>query len=96
MSRGILNSIFQYAAANRSDEPDGYEKLAIAIVHTAVADYRALRRRLVYANAYDRPLIEGRLCEIQNFFNSDYGDILCFGRAEFIWRCLLKEFGGAK
>lgn len=81
-----------YSRDRRSARNDPYEDLAISIVQSAVDDYRILRRMVRYASKIDKPIIEGRLVEIKQFFNSDYGDLLCFGHANFIWSCLQKEY----
>lgn len=71
----------------------GYENLAIAIVATACQDYRVLRRRLRWETAKtERNIIKGRMKEIELFFKSEYGDLLSFGKADFILKML--EAGG--
>lgn len=91
----ILDAIRRQSAMNKTGHENGFENLAIAIVAAACDDYRALRRHLVRANQFDRPVIEGRMKEIEIFFNSDYGDVLCFGHAAYVWELLRKEYGGA-
>lgn len=88
---GILESAFN--RERRVARVDPYEDLAIAIVQTAVDDFRALRRSLARSNQYDRPVIEGHLREIKLFFQTDYADVLCFGHAQYIWDLLCKEYG---
>lgn len=89
----VLDACRNIAHRPKEEPEDGYERLAIAIVQTAVRDYRLYRRRLAHANSDDRPVIEGRLKEIENFFLSEYGDILCFGKGAFILEMLKVEYG---
>lgn len=89
----VLEACRNIAHRPKEEPEDGYERLAIAIVQTAVRDYRLYRRRLAHANAYDRPVIVGRLKEIENFLSSEYGDILCFGKGAFILDMLKVEYG---
>ena len=89
----VLDACRNIAHRPKEEPEDGYERLAIAIVQTAVRDYRLYRRRLAHADAYDRPVIVGRLKEIENFFLSEYGDILCFGKGVFILDMLKVEYG---
>lgn len=91
----VLDACRNIAHRQKEEPEDGYERLAIAIVQTAVRDYRLYRRRLAHANADDRPVIEGNFREIKLFFRSDYADVLCFGHAAYVWDLLCKEYGGA-
>lgn len=88
----VLDACRNIAHRPKEEPEDGYERLAIAIVQTAVRDYRLYRRRLAHANACDRPVIEGRLKELENFFLSEYGDVLCFGKGAFILEMLKVEY----
>lgn len=72
---------------NRNDERNGYEDLAIAVVKQAVREYRAAKRR--YKRGDDRAL--GRVKEVEAFFKSSYGDVLCFGKAKEILKQLQGE-----
>lgn len=89
----VLDACRNIAHRPKEEPEEGYERLAIAIVQTAVRDYRLYRRRLAHANAYDRPVIVGRLKELENFFLSEYGDILCFGKGAYILELLNQECG---
>lgn len=89
----VLDACRNIARRPKEEPEDGYERLAIAIVQTAVRDYRLYRRRLAHANAYDRPVIEGRIKELENFFLSEYGDVLCFGKGAYILELLNQEYG---
>lgn len=93
MGKGLLEVCRSISDRAQWEPEDGYERLAIAIVQTAVRDYRLYRRRLAHANSYDRPVIEGRLKELENFFLSEYGDILCFGKGAYILELLQQEYG---
>lgn len=64
----------------------GYELLAIAIVNQAAADYR---KELKISNRHNCKTQEA--INIERFFNSDYGDLLCFGMADLILEKLRKE-----
>lgn len=90
---GILESAFSSAHYNRRGSDSPYYDLAFAVIKTAVDDYRTLRKSLARSSRYDRPVIQGRLREIELFFHSSYADVLCLGHAEYIWRLLRKEYG---
>lgn len=92
----LLESVQRGVALNKTGHESAYENLAIAIVASACDDYRSLRRHLARSDRYDRPVIEGRLKEIELFLHSDYGDILCFGHADYVWEILQKEYGGRR
>lgn len=68
-------------------ERHGYEDLAIAIVVVATEDYRAAYRR--YKRGDERAKRE--IYDIEQFFNSEYGNLLCTGKAKYILRRLQKE-----
>ena len=71
-----------------------YEQLAIEIVKQACEDYRSYKQQLTseYLDDYSRVKCEKKLQEIVDFFNSEYGDLLCFGKAKAIFERLEKEF----
>ena len=58
---------------------DAYEYLAIAIVIQAAEDYRRKMKRY------------GEAPEIEIFFNSEWGNLLCFGKADLILEKLKDE-----
>lgn len=72
---------------------DGYEKLAIGVVEQAVNDYRLLKKCLVEdtLNDSERNFLESEVKSIEQFFESEYGDVLCFGKAEWILDNLKRE-----
>ncbi len=57
----------------------GYKYLAIAIVVQAATDYRRKMKRY------------GEAPEIERFFRSDWGNLLCFGNADLILEKLKDE-----
>ena len=77
-----------------SDDMSNYQDLAIDIVKQACDDFRSYKRALAseYLWDYAREKLEKKLSETVWFFNSDYGDLLCFGRAKTILKKLQKEF----
>lgn len=58
---------------------DGYEYLAIAIVEQAANDYRSQIKR------------HGEAPAIEKFFRSDWGNLLCFGKASLVLEKLKNE-----
>lgn len=58
---------------------DGYEYLAIAIVTQAAQDYRREMKRY------------GTSPDIEKFFLSDWGNLLCFGKADLVFEKLKNE-----
>ena len=68
-------------------ETKGYEDLAIAIVTVAAEDYRAAYRRYKRGDESAKKIIQ----EIETFFRSEYGDLLCSGKADKILQRLQKE-----
>lgn len=72
---------------------DGYESLALAVVVTAAHDYRIIVKCLKDENLpkKDRRFLEGTKREIERFFLSDYGDVLCYGQAKRILKELRSE-----
>lgn len=82
-------------ASLKSVEIDPYQALAIAVVQKAAEDYRGARRALDLSEQYGLtppPEVKKTLFEVERFFNSGYGDTLCFGKADIIWKRLKKEF----
>ena len=71
-----------------------YEELAVAVVKQACEDYRHYSKALQseYLDDYQKKDIEAKIKEIVLFFNSEYGDLLCFGKAKVILEKLEKEF----
>lgn len=70
----------------------GYEALAIAILNRAVADYRLIAEELTeYMTASKLQYIERQLWELEQFFISDYGNILSRGMGKEIVRRLRQE-----
>lgn len=70
-----------------------YEELAMAIVKQACEDYlhysSALKSK--YLVGWQREKIEKKLDEVVSFFNSEYGDMMCFGKSKEIFERLQKE-----
>lgn len=64
---------------------DNYNFLAQAIVELAANDYRELRRNERYST-------QCRIHEIEQFFLSEYGDLLCHDLGEVILEKLKAEF----
>ena len=62
---------------------DGYELLAIAILNRAVEDYRIIRKTLnkyrQYKTESEIQYLEHQLYELEEFFLSDYGQLLSHG-----------------
>lgn len=58
---------------------DGYGYLAIAIVEQSAKDYRKKIKRY------------GKAPDIVKFFHSDWGNLLCFGKADLILEKLKDE-----
>jgi hypothetical protein len=58
---------------------DGYIYLAIAVVEQAAKDYRRKMRK------------HGKAPDIERFFHSEYGDLLCFGKADMVLERLKDE-----
>lgn len=74
-------------------EDNGYVNLAIAIVETACNDYRILRRRMIREwDSRERSILKARLHEIELFLKSDFGEVICFGKGDYILKIL--EAGG--
>ena len=70
----------------------GYEDLANAVVIMAARDYRVACRR------YNRGRTEAEktIKQIEKFFNSEYGDLLCHGKAKDILLRLQAERGASE
>lgn len=66
---------------------DNYNLLAQAIVELTANDYRELRRNERENECYQR-----RVHEIERFFLSEYGDLLCHDLGEVILEKLRAEF----
>ena len=64
---------------------DNYNLLAQAIVELAANDYRELRMNERYSKQW-------RVHEIERFFLSEYGDLLCHDLGEVILEKLKAEF----
>ena len=64
---------------------DNYNLLAQAIVELAANDYRELRMNERYSKQW-------RVHEIERFFLSEYGDLLCHDLGEVILEKLRAEF----
>ena len=64
---------------------DNYNLLAQAIVELTANDYRELRRNERYSKQW-------RVHEIERFFLSEYGDLLCHDLGEVILEKLRAEF----
>lgn len=76
---------------NEITEP--YELLANAIIRCAANDYRETRTRSKYCvNSYQKIKIEDKAIQIEEFFLSDYADVLCRGLNEVILEKLQAEF----
>ena len=70
----------------------GYLELANAIVIKAAEDYRSIMQRTVYRDDYEKRMADSRIKQIERFFKSAYGDLICRGNAEYIWENLQAEF----
>lgn len=93
---GILERVYQFALENKPGKDNEFENLAIAIVTKAVEDYEIFRHAYqAETDLVERLSIKANMKEIENFFRSDYGDVLCFGHAAYVWDLLCKEYGGA-
>lgn len=59
----------------------GYELLAIAILNRAVEDYRILRRQLSKGYLSESEILynEHQLWELEEFFLSEYGNLMAHG-----------------
>lgn len=71
---------------------DPYENLAIAVVNTTVIDYRNCCREI--KKEHDEKKInyaKHKKYQIEKFFRSHWGNILCFGYADLILERLKKE-----
>lgn len=68
-----------------------YTNLASAVVIQAVEEYREAQLELS-KNPKSRKA-KGRLKKLRRFFESDWGNELCLGRAEYILDRLQKEDG---
>jgi hypothetical protein len=72
---------------------DNYARLANAVIEIAADDYRTLKRReRLYMNKYEQKLNDIAIEEIERFFLSDYGYLLCRGLNEVILEKLQAEF----
>lgn len=70
----------------------GYLDLANAIVIKAAEDYRSIKQRTVYRNNYEKRMADSRIKQIERFFKSEYGDLICRGNAAYILDNLQAEF----
>lgn len=71
---------------------EDYERLAIGVVKQAALEYRLIKKAMrIMVGSKDIALLESAKQEIEKFFNSEYGDILCFGKAKLILEELRKE-----
>ena len=92
MTRPFEN-ILQFVQSNKPGKDDEYENLAIAIVLSACEDYGRLFFEAEHCyNNRDKLNLILAMKDIEHFFHSEWGDILCFGHADFIWSCLQKEY----
>ena len=59
----------------------GYELLAIAILNQAVKDYRVYRKQLEseYMTEIELTYVENAIIELEEFFLSEYGQLLSKG-----------------
>lgn len=76
------------------DDVSNYQDLAIEIVRQACEDFKSYKRALKsdYLSDYLRKKTEKKIKEIVLFFDSDYGELLCFGSAKKILEKLQKQF----
>ena len=73
-------------SSNRHRSIDGYHLLAIEIIRVAVEDYR---KELIKSKKQN---MKTRECyRLERFFRSDYGQMLSFGRGEYIIEKIQKE-----
>lgn len=61
---------------NKLSDYDGYIALAEATIKQAVDDYRAITQGIIEENKYVNK------SEIEKFFRSELGDLLCQGHGE--------------
>lgn len=89
MNNGKVNNC-SYVVLSNPD--DGYAELANAIVMQAVEDYRECKTSISECDTeYMRNHHSGRMNEIERFFKSAYGDMLCYGNGELILDRLKNE-----
>ena len=74
---------------NKYKDRHGYEDLANAIVIKAANDYRLACRR--YKRGDDRAYLA--IKQLEKFFKSKWGDLLCNGKADVILEKLREEQG---
>ena len=70
----------------------GYILLAAAIIRQTIEDYsKELQKDTAVMQDYERRLHEQRLKDLEDFFISPYGEILCMGRSEYIFRLVQRR-----
>ena len=96
----MKNKLVEQAMATRKDydikDGDPVTNLCIAVVEQAAKDYRSAYKKLKMLNGNNYCKKEKAQCqktmrEIRAFFHSDYGDILTFGKGEYIFERLVNE-----
>jgi hypothetical protein len=93
-----VNSYGRYTAQLQRSTPNPWSDLANAIVADAADDYRRLCSKKVRHGAtmadIEMSYLNGKISEIEHFFNSDWGNLLSRGLAPAIWERLHAEFAG--
>ena len=75
-----------------NDYCDPWVLLAIAIVQKAADDYRSLAAEDPFVMSYqERAWYNRNVKEIEMFFESHYGNLLCHGKANYILERLQNE-----
>lgn len=91
-----MNSYGRYNYYLQKETPNPWSDLANAIVADAADDYRRLCSKKVRHGAtmadIEMSYLNGKISEIEHFFNSDWGNLLSRGLAPAIWERLHAEF----
>lgn len=76
-----------YSCSNASGTyPDAYQMLAMEVVKVAASDYREELFKFKQSG------VKSRECKkIEEFFRSEYGQLLSFGTGEYILETIQKE-----
>ena len=74
------------------EEIDGYDLLAIEVCRVAAEDYRWFKKALSGRwHEKDLARIRQKMNDIEWFFESEYGNVFCYGLGLFILRRLKEE-----
>ncbi len=63
---------------------DPYDAFSVAVIKRAVLDYKTAAKRYNKAETENKALYRKKMNDIERFFKSDLGQILCFGYGERI------------